>query len=172
VLILAAIVLIAGIVQRWPATTAPLPAAAALVHEPAARPVPDLVAPAPSARQPITVRAARPVPATPRQEGAVAVTPVATAVLPHVTAPHGAVAEAVLVAAAMEPLPVLPSRRIEVLPAPISAAATESGGPAAQDDTLTVVELPAVVVTRAVTVAGRGIRTGIRATSAAIRAAF
>jgi hypothetical protein len=34
------------------------------------------------------------------------------------------------------------------------------------------VEIPAVVVTRAVMVAGRGIRTGLRATSAVFRAAF
>jgi hypothetical protein len=35
-----------------------------------------------------------------------------------------------------------------------------------------LVELPAVAVTRAVMVAGRGIRTGLRATTAAFRAAF
>ena len=36
----------------------------------------------------------------------------------------------------------------------------------------TFVELPAVAVTRAVTVAGRGIMTGLRATGAMFRAAF
>ena len=35
-----------------------------------------------------------------------------------------------------------------------------------------LVDLPATAVTRAVTIAGRGIRTGLRATTAAVRAAF
>jgi hypothetical protein len=35
-----------------------------------------------------------------------------------------------------------------------------------------LVEVPAVAVTRAVTVAGRGIISGLRATGAAVRAAF
>ena len=53
---------------------------------------------------------------------------------------------------------------------PIVATITPPSPPPAASRGL--VELPAVAVTRAVIVAGRGIKTGLRATSAVFRAAF
>ena len=60
------------------------------------------------------------------------------------------------------------------VPAPEAApvAAVVEAAPTTQASSRGIVELPAVAVTRAVTVAGRGIMTGLKATGAIFRAAF
>ena len=74
--------------------------------------------------------------------------------------------------------PLLASRRVELgFTAPGAGTSHAVAHPgtsekAAAADSASLVERPAVVMTRAFTVAGRGIRTGLRATSAMLRAAF
>jgi len=60
------------------------------------------------------------------------------------------------------------------VPAPEAApvAAVVEAAPPIPPSSRGIVELPAVAVTRAVTVAGRGIMTGLKATGAMFRAAF
>jgi hypothetical protein len=75
-------------------------------------------------------------------------------------------------ASAVEAAPPLASRHLAVfasprMPRPEPEVQIDPSAPA-----YTFVELPAVAVGRVVVVAGRGIKTGIRVTSAAFRAAF
>jgi hypothetical protein len=66
--------------------------------------------------------------------------------------------------------PVAPADLPVPQAAPITAVAEAT--PPAPTSSRGIVELPAVAVGRAVTVAGRGIMTGLRATGAMFRAAF
>ena len=58
------------------------------------------------------------------------------------------------------------------LPEPTPVAGAVEAAPPTHASSRGIVELPAVAVTRAVTVAGRGIMTGLKATGAIFRAAF
>ena len=172
VLILTGIVAIAALVRQWPAS-GPRPARAD-TQLPASRPMPRLAAPevpsaaSVSAANPGRVRlgSARPV-AIPEPRGpadeqaAVAPMTALTGALPAVAQVESAAPE------------LLDSRRIAfVAPSPGAATAPDTLTSTSDAAPPSIVELPALVVTRAVTVAGRGIRTGLRATSAALRAAF
>jgi hypothetical protein len=67
----------------------------------------------------------------------------------------------------------LTSRRLDLpLAAPAVSYRSDPVIGLADDEPYALIELPAVAVTRVVTVAGRGIRTGVRATTAVFRAAF
>ena len=68
---------------------------------------------------------------------------------------------------------LLASSRLALpLAAPAIAYGPEPVLVLADEESHALMELPAVAVTRVVTVAGRGIRTGVRATTAVFRAAF
>jgi hypothetical protein len=66
--------------------------------------------------------------------------------------------------------PVLESRALDLFVSPPAALLQPAEAPPAPSDTL--VAFPGVAITRAVTIAGRGIKMGLRATSAGVRAAF
>jgi hypothetical protein len=67
-----------------------------------------------------------------------------------------------LASRSLQVVPLVPVRAGDELPMPAAARASPHG----------LVEIPAVAVTRVVTIAGRGLWTGVRATTAAFRAAF
>jgi len=73
-----------------------------------------------------------------------------------------------------EPVGIAEFSAPEISPVVAAAetAALEETAPPVHAPSRGLVELPAVAVTRAVTVAGRGIMTGLRATGAMFRAAF
>jgi hypothetical protein len=96
-----------------------------------------------------------------------------TAALPI---PQEITAVAVQIDAPIPVAPVLVDEPLAIanVPAPDAApmAAVVEAAPPVPTSSRGIVELPAVAVTRAVTVAGRGIMTGLRATGAIFRAAF
>jgi hypothetical protein len=91
-------------------------------------------------------------------------------------APQEIAAAAVQVDAPVPVAPVLADEPVAIAdaPAPEAApvAAVVEAAPPTHASSRGIVELPAVAVTRAVTVAGRGIMTGLKATGAIFRAAF
>jgi hypothetical protein len=69
--------------------------------------------------------------------------------------------------------PLLAGRRLEMpWEPPAMSPRVDPRTATADDESHALNELPAVAMTRVVTVAGRGIRTGVRATTAVFRAAF
>ena len=66
----------------------------------------------------------------------------------------------------------LASRRLDLAPVVPALAAPRLTEPPVAASAHGLVDMPAVAVTRVVTVAGRGLRTGLRATTAVFRAAF
>lgn len=137
-----------------PARTRPIVAAA-----------PALVpAPPPAPHAPAQV-AAPPAPAVPVAAGDMAVI---AAGVEQVTTP----ASEPMANAVASDAPLLASGRLAVSPGAVPAVTFAPAVTDAADPFYEFVELPAVVVTRAVSVAGRGIMTGLRATTAVFRAAF
>jgi hypothetical protein len=90
--------------------------------------------------------------------------------------PQEIAAAAVPIDAPVSVAPVLVDKPIAIadVSAPEAApvAAVVEAAPPTLASSRGIVELPAVAVTRAVTVAGRSIMTGLRATGAIFRAAF
>ncbi len=66
----------------------------------------------------------------------------------------------------------LASRRLDLAPVVPALAAPKPAEPPVAASAHGLVDMPAVAVTRVVSVAGRGLRTGLRATTAVFRAAF
>jgi hypothetical protein len=162
VLIVTTIAATSAIVRLWPASHGPGPILASrslpLLDAPIA-PVADVISamrPVPELAMPSAERAQEPV--------AVDIADAAVA-QEELTAPAPKMPEAPLPA-----VPALASRRLELFGGPsLAAVAAPRDVPAPSH---TFVELPAVAVSRAVTFAGRGIKTGIRATTAAFKAVF
>ena len=167
VLILSGILAIAGAVQQWPHRTFPArPAAPVLL---AGRPLPAFEVPV----LPRSVFVSAPAPRQVAEvtDSIISVTATTVAERPDIES-LPAPAAATQATASQESAPaLLPSRRLEIPAAPPVSASVELVADASADSHA-FVELPAVVVTRGVTVAVRGIRSGLRATSAALRAAF
>jgi hypothetical protein len=168
VLLVAAIAGVALAVRRWPVAA---PAAPLL----ASRPLPLIEAPSVPLPAPlVAARALPPVADLRAHDDTADVLPVALAVGP---ADAAGAAEPVPPGVAASPpetaIPLLAGRRL-ALSGDAPAIATPDGlavvAPSSPSHGL--VEMPAVAVTRVVMVAGRGIRTGLRATGAMFRAAF
>jgi hypothetical protein len=172
VLIVAAIGATTLTVRHWPArVAAALPAATPL----AARSLPIIDAPAGPAAASVSRIARSTWPTVPRASAEhqpdVPQTAAAVPELSPVEPSAPVVASADAGYAPSNPAPPLASRRISLPVAPPEVAFVEPSDEP-QESAPGLVELPALAVTRAVIVAGRGIRTGLRATGAVFRAAF
>jgi hypothetical protein len=170
VLLVAAIVGVSLAVRRWPVAA---PAARLL----ASRPLhlieaPSLPPPAPRVATlsmppvvDVDVRApdyTADVPSVAFVVGPADVTPASEPVAPVVAASPSETA-----------IPLLASRRLELSgSAPTITTPDGLATAAPSSSSHSLVDMPAVAVTRVVTVAGRGIRSGLRATGAMFRAAF
>jgi hypothetical protein len=164
VLIVTAIVGAAAAVRLWPVPPVLLTASLA------SRPLPLIHAPALALPAPLVI-----VDSVQRQlEAPQVLADVAPLVIAQAPIPSPDVAEPSEVSevSAVVVVPLLASRRLEIpLDLPAANFRIETAA-AAPDDSRPIMELPAVAVTRVVSVAGRGIRTGVRATTAVFRAAF
>jgi hypothetical protein len=171
VLIVTSIAATSVLVRVWPAKTATPPLASRRLPLYA---TPVLVQPTPvptatAARTPVRGYAAKVVVRSQPALTAPLIVepePAAQAIAPTTGAVPGPAP--VDAAAAIErPMETAVAEAIDTVP--IVATITPPSPPQASRG---LVELPAVAVTRAVIVAGRGIKTGLRATSAVFRAAF
>ena len=172
VLIVTAIVGVSAAVRVWPAPAdapAPLLASRSL----------HLLHAAPIAQTPRSVvanivKTTVAAPTRPAEHGSpVEPPPAVAAAAAASTEPRGGPPEITVTLAAVEPVAVAPLLVSRSLDVPVVAPAmTRDAQVASSESPTAIIELPAVAVTRVVTVAGRGIRTGLRATSAVFRAAF
>jgi hypothetical protein len=166
VLIVTSIAAASVVVQLWPART---PAAALL----AARPLLLVTAPAvpiPGAVSRVHVHV--PAAGATVHETEIAFEPAAVPAVAAVIVPEEdieAVQEIVQPPHSVEP--VLASRSLPLFAAAPSTADVEALSEA-PEESRPFVELPIIAAARVVTVAGRGIRSGLRLTGAAVRAAF
>jgi hypothetical protein len=171
VLIVTSIAGVSVVVPRWPLAIPPAPVVVA--HLPArALPLIDPPGVLPPGAQ-LLVRPS----GLETDVATLAAEPPAAAVVPvtHVPRAEAPASAAVPVLAGGEVAPehaVLASRRVDLAGALHPLAEDDLLASSSPSSSHAFVEIPAVVVTRAVVVAGRGIRTGLRATSAVIRAAF
>jgi hypothetical protein len=163
VLIVTAIVGVAAAVRLWPVSPVLLTASLA------SRPLPLIHAPALALPAPLVIADSVHWQSEPPQV-LPDLAPLAIAQAP-IPAPDVAEPPDVSEASAVV-VPLLASRRLEIpliLPAAHFRIETAAEAP---DESRPIMELPAVAVTRVVTVAGRGIKSGVRATTAVFRAAF
>ena len=172
-LILAAILGTSAVVRLWP-VDGPVPLLAS-------RPIHLYEAPVapPSTMAAVPVRVAQPAPARSPATAVVSVsTPVPLEVVEDAAPipPEIAAADVQIDAPPVVPPVVVDEPTaiadVSVPEAPPVAATVVEAAPPVPTSSRGIVELPAVAVTRAVTVAGRGIMTGLRATGAMFRAAF
>jgi hypothetical protein len=165
VLIVVSIAAASAAIVRWPLPPPPaVPASVANAAEPVDSP-----------RSPRVARAivvSEPVRSTQAAKTTVELRPVVAAASDPIR-PESTVVVVTPPVATNPAVSLLASRRLNVVPlVPMLAAHDMPGPEAAIASPHGLVEIPAVAVTRVVTIAGRGLWTGVRASAAVFRAAF
>lgn len=167
VLIVTAIVGVSAAIRFWPVSlpqriSRPLASRALIVIDAPVLPLPGRV-----------VLPREPEPSDARDSSPAAAAIATVAVRVSTAAPEADVEPRTIAVVPPTDAFLLASGRLDLpLEAPSIASSLEPQIVLAGEESHALMELPAVAVTRVVTVAGRGIRNGVRATTAVFRAAF